>query len=67
MLGRVKEVRGLKVMVSLPQGLLGTLAVTAISHAFTQRLQAAASTEGEGEVSLSVSHTKTKAQASTTY
>ncbi|KAK7110889.1 protein RRP5 homolog [Littorina saxatilis] len=45
LLGRVKEVQDYRVMVSLPHGLLGTLPITAISHAYSQRLQALADSD----------------------
>jgi ribosomal protein S1 len=50
LLGRVKEVKDFKVMVSLPHGLLGTLPVTAVNAAYTQRLQDVANAAEDEEV-----------------
>ena len=52
-LGRVKEVQDFKVMVSLPNGLLATLPITAVSDTYTQRLQSAADSNSD-DIDVSV-------------
>lgn len=52
-LGRVKEVQDFKVMVSLPNGLLATLPITAVSDTYTQRLQSVADSSSD-DIDVSV-------------
>ena len=52
-LGRVKEVQDFKVMVSLPNGLLATLPITAVSDTYTQRLQSVADSNSD-DIDVSV-------------